>query len=69
LLVSGRDDFVYNADVAAKLIEAAGPNLTFERPAGDHFFVGMEADLVNRAAQFVHRTRSPVRMVAFDGSK
>jgi alpha/beta superfamily hydrolase len=57
LLISGLDDFVYDADVASRLIDAAGRNVSFERPAADHFFIGVEADLAERVARFEHRTR------------
>jgi alpha/beta superfamily hydrolase len=60
LLVSGQDDFVFDADAARNLVDAAGPNLTFERPLGDHFFVGLEADLADRIARFVDRAGSEV---------
>ena len=52
LLVSGQDDFVYDADVATKLIQSSGKNLTFERPAADHFFIGLEATLADRVVRF-----------------
>ena len=60
LLVSGLDDFVYDAGVARQLIDAAGRSLTVERPAADHFFIGLEADLADRVARFEHRTRLSV---------
>jgi uncharacterized protein len=69
LLVSGLDDFVYDATVATRLIDAAGRNLTFERPAADHFFIGLEADLAERVARFEHRTRLSVGTAAIDASK
>ena len=69
LLVSRQDDFVHAAEVATRLVAAAGCHLTFERPIADHFFVGIEADLANRIAQFADQANSPVRTVAAHGSK
>jgi alpha/beta superfamily hydrolase len=69
LLVSGLDDFVHDAEVATRLIDAAGRNLAFERPAADHFFIGVEADLADRVARFEHRARLSVSTVAVDASK
>jgi hypothetical protein len=54
LLTSGTDDFVHDADVAARLTSAAGPRVRFERIAGaDHFFRGRETDLVCRVREFI----------------
>jgi len=69
LLVSGQDDFVYDAEAARKLVDASGPNLIFERPVGDHFLVGQEAELADRVARFVRRASSQVRIPAIHGSK
>jgi hypothetical protein len=66
LLVSGQDDFVYDAQAAKKLVEAAGRNLSLERPVADHFFVGLEAELANRVADFVHRASSQVPAAGVD---
>jgi alpha/beta superfamily hydrolase len=71
LLISGRDDFVYDADVAKKVIEASGPKLTFERPLADHFFLGIEAELAERVARFVNSASVDLRLppASVDGSK
>jgi alpha/beta superfamily hydrolase len=69
LLVSGQDDFVYDIEVAQRLIQGAGSKLVFDRPAADHFFVGLEADLAERIASFVSRASFPVRMAVVDGAK
>jgi alpha/beta superfamily hydrolase len=55
LFVSGQDDFVYDADVATKLVESSGRNLLIERAVADHFFIGVEAELADRIARFVHQ--------------
>jgi alpha/beta superfamily hydrolase len=60
LLISGQEDFVFDADAAKNLVNAAGRNLTFERPPGDHFFVGLEAGLADRVAGFIDRAGSQV---------
>jgi alpha/beta superfamily hydrolase len=60
LLVSSQDDFVYDAEAAKKVVDASGRSLTLDRPPGDHFFVGMEADLVDLVARFVNRAISCV---------
>jgi len=68
LLISGQDDFVYDAQAAARLIEASGHQLTFERPAADHFFVGLEASLVDRVAHFVRAAGKRSQLAVIDGS-
>jgi alpha/beta superfamily hydrolase len=68
LMVSGQDDFVYDAEAAKRLVDTAGPNLVYERPVGDHFFVGREADLADRVARFAERIWR-MRMVKVDASK
>ena len=55
LLVSGRDDFVYDSAAAERLIELAGEALTLQRPAADHFFIGSEAELAEGVAASVQR--------------
>lgn len=59
LLISGRDDFVYDAEVAAKLIAAAGKQLTFDcLEAVDHFFRDQETLVADRIARFIREARS-----------
>jgi alpha/beta superfamily hydrolase len=54
LLASGTDDFVHDADVAARLAGVSGPRVRYERIAGaDHFFRGRETDLVVRVREFI----------------
>jgi alpha/beta superfamily hydrolase len=53
MIVSGQDDFVYDAQTAEALVTAAGASLILHRPAGDHFFVGAEMELVDQVAQFL----------------
>lgn len=61
LLISGQSDFVYDAVTASTLIDSAGRNLTFERPASDHFFIGIEARLADSVARFVAQSIAPER--------
>ena len=64
LLTSGTDDFVHDADVAARLTSVAGPRVRIERIAGaDHFFRGRETDLVLRVREFIdqHNVDQEVR--------
>jgi alpha/beta superfamily hydrolase len=68
LLISGQDDFVYDASVAENLVGRAGHNLTLERPAGDHFFIGAETELADRVARFVGQTTAPMRPEGVNGS-
>jgi alpha/beta superfamily hydrolase len=59
LLLSGSDDFVYDADVAAKLIASAGEQLTFDRLEGmDHFFRDQVKVLAERVGCFIRQARS-----------
>lgn len=54
LMLSGEEDFVYEPEVAAKLIVAGGPRLRLERlEDADHFFRGREKLLTKRIASFV----------------
>lgn len=69
LLVSGQEDFVYDAQAAAKLIETCGRELTLEKPPADHFFIGLEAELADRVAQFVHAACLEFQPVVINGSK
>jgi len=68
LLISGQDDFVYDAQASAKLIEDSGRELTFERPVADHFFVGLETDLADRVAHFVRAAGKQSQPAVNDGS-
>jgi alpha/beta superfamily hydrolase len=59
LMLSGSDDFVYDAPVAALLIAAAGRQLTFDRIQGmDHFFRDNESLAAERVDRFVRQVRS-----------
>ncbi len=54
LLLSGRDDFVYDAAVARGLAESAGQRLSMEMLDGmDHFFRGQEDVVGQRVAAFL----------------
>ena len=54
LILSGQDDFVYDPDVAARVLAAGGAKLSLERmDQADHFFRGKEDLLAERIASFV----------------
>lgn len=53
MILAGENDFVYDADVAARLLATAGTLLTLERIQGaDHFFRVQEETLTRRIAEF-----------------
>ncbi len=54
LMLSGKDDFVYDANAAAGLARSAGDSYSFEMWDGvDHFFRGQEPALSQRVAAFI----------------
>ena len=67
LLVSGRDDFVYDDAVAQRLVGVAGRQVVFDRPDADHFFVGAEAAVADRVARFARAVRSRLSAGAVHG--
>jgi alpha/beta superfamily hydrolase len=69
LLVSGQDDFVYDAEVAKQLVDSSGCNLTFETPVADHFFIGLEPELAERIARFIHQQSARAQMEGPNGSR